>query len=193
MAGLVRRAGPCRLDELQRRASFEALTRAIVYQQLSGQAAATIYRRFVRALGARRPSPARVLAASPERLREAGLSVRKAEYVRDLAAHVDDGRLSLRRLRHLDDEEVIERLCEVRGIGRWTAQMFLIFHLGRLDVLPVGDLAVRESARIHYGRPPSFAVGELEALGEAWRPYRSVASWYLWQTRRADGAVPELP
>lgn len=188
MAALVDRFGRCRLDEAQRDVSFEALVRSIVYQQLSGKAAATIYGRFVDLLGGRGPDPKSILSTSESSLRRAGLSRQKASYIRDLATRVNEGTLTLGTLRHRSDEEVVDELTRVKGIGRWTAQMFLIFHLGRLDVLPVSDLAVRESARAAY-ELETLSAAELGELAEPWRPYRSVASWYLWR-RRHDGGEP---
>jgi DNA-3-methyladenine glycosylase II len=186
MKRLIERAGRCRFDEAQHSASFAALVRSIVHQQLSGKAAGTIYGRFTAAIGRRQPNPQAILTTPPEKLRDAGLSRQKAAYIRDLAARVDGGELSLRRLRHLPDEDVIEQLTRVKGIGRWTAQMFLMFHLGRLDVLPVGDLGIRAGFRDAYdlGELPDAAT--MEEIAASWSPYRSIGSWYLW--RAQDGA-----
>lgn len=186
MKGLVERYGRCRLDEAQREVSFDALVRSIVCQQLSSKAAATIYGRFVEAIGGAGPDPESILSTPEERLREAGLSRQKATYLRDLAGRVTDGSVCLGDLHERSDDEVIDELTRVKGIGPWTAQMFLIFHLGRLDVLPVGDLAVRESARGAY-ELETLSPAELRELAEPWRPYRSVASWYLWRFRHDDG------
>jgi len=183
MATLVDQVGRCRYDEAQSTASFAALARVIVYQQLSGKAAATIYRRFVKALGRRQPNPASILGTPVETLRAAGLSGQKTAYLIDLAGKVDSGALSLRRLRHLDDEEVITELTRVKGIGRWTAQMYLMFHLGRLDVLPVCDLGIRAGAREAYGLAELPDAATLEGIAEPWRPYRSIGSWYLWRNQ----------
>jgi len=185
MKRLIKRAGRCRFDEAQHSASFAALVRSIVYQQLSGKAAGTIYGRFTATLGRRQPNPQSILATAPEKLREAGLSRQKAAYITDLAAKVDGGELSLRRLRHLSDEEVIEQLTRVKGIGRWTAHMFLMFHLGRLDVLPVGDLGIRAGFRDAYGLGELPDAATMEEIAAPWVPYRSVGSWYLW--RAQDG------
>lgn len=186
MAEIIARCGRCRFDAAQHRASFAALARSIVYQQLSGKAAGTIYRRFSEAIGSSRPTARAILAAEPESLRAAGLSRQKAAYLVDLAAKVDSGALSLRRLRHLDDDEVIVQLTQVKGIGRWTAQMFLMFHLGRLDVLPVGDLGIRAGFRDAYGLDELPDGATMERLAAPWAPYRSIGSWYLW--RLQDGA-----
>jgi len=185
MAAVVARVGRCGLIEAQRKASFAALARAIVFQQLSGKAASTIYKRVVVVLGGRPPNPRSILMASPEDLRAAGLSSQKLSYLQDLAEKVDGGALSLRRLGGLDDEEVAAALTQVKGIGPWTADMYLIFHLGRLDVLPIGDLGVRSAAQAVYGLEELPDADTLRCIGKPWRPYRSVASWYLW--RSLDG------
>lgn len=179
LARLVRAVGPCRFAVVPGR-PFAALAESIVYQQISGQAAAAVYRRFCEVCGRLPPRPADVLSASDEALRGAGLSRPKVAYLRDLATRVT-GDLRLGALHRLDDEAVVEALTSVKGIGRWTAEMFLMFRLGRLDVLPVGDLAIRGSVRRTYRlqAPPSPA--ELRELAEPWRPYRTVACWYLWK------------
>lgn len=185
MDGIIEAVGRCRYDEAQHRASFAALARSIVFQQLSGKAAGTIYKRFVEVLGRRQPNPRAILDADPETLRGAGLSRQKTAYLIDLATKVDNGDLSLRRLRFLDDEAVIDQLVQVKGVGRWTAQMFLMFHLGRLDVLPTGDLGIRSGFQTAYGLEELPDAKIMEAIGEPWRPFRSVGSWYLW--RSLDG------
>jgi DNA-3-methyladenine glycosylase II len=162
---------------------FLTLLRSIVYQQLSGKAAATILGRVVRLSAPRRfPTPRDLLQLPPEQLRQAGLSAAKTAAVRDLAARTLDGTVpSLARIRRMEDEEVIERLTEVRGIGRWTVEMLLIFRLGRPDVLPLADLGVRKGfARVfRKGKLPEASV--MLRRGERWRPYRSVATWYLYR------------
>jgi DNA-3-methyladenine glycosylase II len=162
--------------------AYGALLRAIVGQQLSVKAARSIYNRFTDLFGGHTPTPEELLAVDAEELRGVGLSRAKAGYVRSLAEHVAAGELELDRLDELSDDEVTAELVAVKGLGRWTADMFLIFHLGRPDVLPVGDLGVRRAVQRLYGfeGPPSAA--ELEALGERWRPYRSLASLYLWES-----------
>ena len=170
------------------RTPFEALVRAICFQQLSGKAAATIHGRFVELLGGD-VVPSTVLATPIEEMRRVGLSANKAMSVTDLAAKCEDGTVPIHRLGRLGDEELIERLVVVRGIGRWTAEMFLIFQLRRLDVWPVDDLGVRKGyARVHRlaTLPPPK---ELMALGDAYRPYRSVAAWYFWRATE----MAELP
>lgn len=182
MRALMRRTGPCGLAPT--RQYFPTLLRSIVGQQLSGAAADTIWGRFrARFPGARYPRPEDVLAAPDEVLRAIGLSRAKVLSVKDLCAHVLDGRLDLRHLSRQSDEDIIESLIAVRGIGEWTAHMFLMFSLFRLDVLPIGDLGVRRGAQVLFGLPALPAPQEVTALAEArgWAPYRSVASWYLWR------------
>ena len=164
------------------RSHYELLARSIVFQQLSGKAAGTIFAR-VCALGVARrfPPPPELLGLRDEALRGAGLSRQKIAALRDLATRVVDGRLRLTRVSRLGDEAVIDQLCQVRGIGRWTAQMFLMFRLGRLDVLPVDDLGVRKGLMLVDGGSELPSPKELERRGERWRPFRSVACWYLWR------------
>ena len=178
MAALVEAVGPCRLRP-PRATAFEALVRAIVFQQLSGRAAATIYGRLEELLG--EVTPERVLAQPVESLRRAGLSAAKAASVVDLATKVADGTVPLGRIARLGDDELVQRLVVVRGIGRWTAEMFLIFQLRRLDVWPVDDLGVRKGYARAYGLPELPAPAVLAGLGDAFRPYRSVAAWYCWR------------
>lgn len=183
MERLIDEVGPFRMAH--RPARFQALVRAIIFQQLAGKAALAIYRRFVVIVGGGRfPTPLKVLAASDEDMRRAGLSRAKASYIRDLAAHVRDRSLSFGRFRRLDDEEIIRELTRVKGIGRWTAEMFLMFNLCRPDVLPVDDLGFRNAVMKRYGMQKPPTAKELRAFGERWRPYRSVAVWYLWQSTR---------
>jgi DNA-3-methyladenine glycosylase II len=197
MAGIIRQVGPVGIARRPER--FQALVRAIIFQQLAGRAAQTIYDRFVAQIGAGRfPTPAQVIAASDETLRGAGLSRGKLSYIRDLATHVRDGTLNFRRFPRMDDEAVIAELTRVRGIGRWTAEMFLMFNLGRPDVLPVDDLGLRNAATRAYGAKSAVGTKELRELCDRWRPYRTAASWYLWQSTRIvtpDGsrAAPAQP
>ncbi len=181
---LIARVGRCTLDPGGDR--FAALVRAVVAQMISTKAARAITARLEAMVGDL--APERILAAGEGLLREAGLSGSKAQALADLAAHVTDGRLPLARLEELDDEEVIARLVPVRGIGRWTAEMFLIFSLGRLDVLPVDDFGLRAGVRDHYWLKELPGRAVLRELAESWRPYRSVATWYLWRSR---GFVPQ--
>jgi DNA-3-methyladenine glycosylase II len=183
---VIAAVGPCTL--WYERDGFVALVRSIISQQISTVAARSIRTRLEQTLAPDGIVPAAVLGASDETLRGAGLSAAKVRSLRDLAEHVHDGRLPLHDLHKLPDEEVIARLVPVRGIGRWTAQMFLIFSLGRLDVLPVADLGLRVGVQRQYGLdgPPDAVT--LEELARPWQPYRSVATWYLW---RSLGFVPQ--
>jgi DNA-3-methyladenine glycosylase II len=180
MRSLIALVGPPRL-RAPHDTHFEALVRAIVYQQLAGAAAATIHGRLIGALESE-VTPERILATDPTALRAAGLSGNKAASITDLSVKVLDGTVVLdpARLAREPDEEVITQLTTVRGIGRWTAEMFLIFQLRRLDVWPVGDLGVRKGYGLAY-RVPMPAPKALEVLGDPFRPYRSVAAWYCWR------------
>lgn len=179
MAGLMERTGRFRLPK-PTTDHFAALAESILYQQLAGAAAAAIHRRFV-ALFDGALSPETVLALPEERLREAGLSRNKAVSIRDLAAKVVDGTVPVTRLNRIPDEEVIQRLSIVRGIGRWTAEMFLIFQLRRLDVWPVDDYGVRQGYSLAYGLPELLTPKRLRPEGDRFRPYRTVVAWYCWQ------------
>ena len=159
-----------------------ALSRAIVGQQLSTKAAASIWRKVEGVFGGRAPSPAELVDAEEDALRGAGLSGAKAAYLRDLAGRVASGELDLARLADLPDEDVIAALTEVKGIGRWTAEMFLIFHLARPDVLSPGDLGIRRAVQIAYGLDDLPGPTDLERLAEPWRPQRTLACLYLWRS-----------
>ena len=184
MKGLIAKHGHCPLAEREFQL-FHMLANSIISQQLSTKVAATIKQRVGELVGV--PFQAnRVLSIATEKLRGAGLSRAKTRYICELAAHVSDGRLAFDEIISLDDEAVIEELIEVPGIGRWTAEMFLLFGLKRLDVLAVGDLGLQRAARILYGkkrRPETL----LPRVAEVWRPYRSVASWYLWRSLQELG------
>ena len=162
---------------------FEALVRSILYQQLAGPAAATIERRFLALYSdaGRVPTPEELLATDLETFRSAGVSRQKAGYLLDLAAKAQEGVVG-DHLAELSDKEVAERVMAVKGIGRWTADMLLIFCLGRPDILPIGDLGLKNAVKRLYGHDEHLALKELEALAEPWRPYRSAATWYLWQS-----------
>jgi DNA-3-methyladenine glycosylase II len=160
---------------------FETLVRSIVYQQLSGRVASVIFGRLMTAAGGRL-TPANILKLRPARMRSMGLSKQKTAYIRDLARHSRDGRVVFEELAALDDALVIERLTQVKGIGVWTAHMFLIFALRRTDVLPTGDLGIRNAMRKAYGMQELPTPAEMEVLAERWRPWCSVASWYLWRS-----------
>ncbi|HYC00129.1 MAG TPA: DNA-3-methyladenine glycosylase 2 family protein [Candidatus Limnocylindrales bacterium] len=178
MAALIEIIGPCTL--VPRRGRYAALVRAIIGQQVSTAAARTIYARLAAAAGGRL-TPDAVAALSPAELRAAGLSGQKASYVRDLSERVLDGRLRLQRMHLLEDEAVIEELVGVRGIGRWTAEMFLMFVLCRPDILPVDDLGIRNGFRRVYGLRKMPSVARMHQLARPWRPWRTVGSWYLWR------------
>lgn len=184
LARVIKSTGPFTLRPEKIQSPFQALLKAIVYQQLSGKAAATILGR-VQAISPHRRGiqPQEILDAPDELLRQAGMSRAKVLAVKDLAAKTLDGTVpSLARLRKLSDEEIVSRLVGVRGIGRWSVEMLLIFRLGRPDVLPVADLGIRRGFMLTYGLKELPPAGELLRRGERWRPYRSVASWYLWRS-----------
>jgi 3-methyladenine DNA glycosylase/8-oxoguanine DNA glycosylase len=193
LARLVAAAGPCGLGVPRELTHFGSLCRSITFQQLAGRAAATIFGRFVAvATGGGEPidlTPEGVLVCSEESLRTAGLSAAKTRSIRALAERAGNGELPLHDVESLGDEELIERLTAVPGIGRWTAEMFLIFQLGRLDVWPVGDLGVRKGYATAWGLPEPPTPKELVTHGDAFRPYRSVAAWYCW--RAVDTVVPD--
>ena len=182
---LMRAHGPCGLAARAHTNPFKALIRAIVGQQLSAKAAATIFSRF-EALFDSFPTPAQVIAMPDERLRGVGLSSQKLGYLRDLCARIDEQQLPLDVLDRMDDEAVIETLTQVKGVGRWTAEMFLIFRLQRPDVLPVGDLGIVKAVQRAYKLRKAPSPDRLTRIGEAWRPYRSVACWYLWASLNND-------
>lgn len=183
LAGVIRRTGACVLRPPWGRSLFDALLRSIVYQQLSGKAAGTILSRVVALYApAPTPDPAALLATDDAVLRSAGLSRNKTAAIKDLARHTLDGTVpTLAGARALSDAELVDRLTVVRGIGRWTVEMLLIFRLGRPDVLPVDDLGVRKGFQRAYGMRRLPAAVTLTRRAERWRPYRSVASWYLWR------------
>jgi 3-methyladenine DNA glycosylase/8-oxoguanine DNA glycosylase len=180
MARLVAATGPPRLRGRRQPDHFAALCESVVYQQLAGKAAAAIFGRLCAALGGP-PTPETILTAPDEVLRGAGLSGAKAACLRALAEAADSGSLALGALKRMGDDELVDHLSAVRGIGRWTAEMFLIFSLGRLDVWPVGDFGVRKGYAAAYGLPDLPTPKQLNPLGDAFRPYRSVAAWYCWR------------
>jgi DNA-3-methyladenine glycosylase II len=192
MAALIERVGKIDIaTRLKRRSeerpndAYGALLRAIVGQQLSTKAARTIYLRVIDLFGGSTPSPEQLLEAREEDLRSAGLSGRKTEYVRDLASHVLSGELELDRLEDLSDEEAIAEIVAVRGLGQWTAEMFLLFHLERPDVLSGGDLGIRKAIQVEYGLEEMPSPTRVLEIGEPWRPHRSLASLYLWESLAA--------
>ena len=191
MAELIERIGPMSIAERRRRRgqrpddAYGALLRAVVGQQLSTKAARTIYERVIALFDGEDPSPERLLEAEETALRGAGLSGRKVEYLRDLAAHVLSGELELDRLDELGDEEVIAEIVAVRGLGQWTAEMFLMFHLGRPDVVSGGDLGIRRAIQIEYGMEEMPTPDEVVERAEPWRPHRTLACVYLWESLAA--------
>lgn len=191
MRRLIREVGPFALVPRARRSPFESLARAIAFQQLHEKAAESILKRFIALFPGRRfPRPDELLDADTDALRGAGFSRAKVLALRDLAAKTLDGTVPASRVtQRLDDETIVERLIAVRGIGRWTVEMLLIFQLGRPDVLPVDDFGVRNGFRIAYGHRMMPTPNEVQRHGECWKPYRTAASWYLW--RAADRAKAE--
>lgn len=183
LGALIERVGPYCIEF--REPSFETLVRSIVFQQLSGKVARVIYDRLARALPEERVMPEGILAVRPERMRRLGLSRQKTTYIRDLARQTVRGKVEFERLLDFRDEEVIARLTAVKGIGEWTAQMFLIFALRRHNVLPTGDLGIRNAIKKVYGLAELPKPREVEELARNWHPYCTVASWYLW--RSLDG------
>ncbi|MGI0049904.1 MAG: DNA-3-methyladenine glycosylase family protein [Nitrososphaera sp.] len=179
LAAIIKSVGRYEIE--LRRDPFQSLVEAIIYQQLAGSAADAIYGRFVKIYG-RFPRPPQLLATRDTRLRAAGLSARKIEYLKDLASRVSDGQLKLRLLAEMPDEQVIEQLDQVKGIGRWTAEMFLIFCLGRPDVLPVGDLGLRKAMQKVYSLAELPSPENMRNIAQPWKPYCSIATWYLWKS-----------
>lgn len=180
MAGVIERVGPCRFRVNDGGSHFEAVMRSIVYQQLSGKAAATIHSRLIALYGGAAPEPALLLAMPDEALRGAGLSRQKISYLRDLAERAESGEIPLDSIHELDDDAVIEALTRIKGVGRWTAQMFLMFRLGRPDVLPELDLGVRKAIQVAYRTRGLPSTERVHRIGRCWAPYRTIASWYLW-------------
>jgi DNA-3-methyladenine glycosylase II len=194
LGAVIKRIGPCGMPGRQHQHHLSALTGSIVSQQLSTKAASTIFRRFAALFPDSAVTSAEAIARLDDRtLRSVGLSGQKVGYLRDLSERIIDGRLELDALEHLTDEEVIERLTAVKGFGRWTAEMFLMFRLHRPDVLPVGDLGIVKAVQNVYRLRKRPEPKRLLKMGEAWRPYRSVASWYLWQTLHEAAKVSPSP
>lgn len=182
MAKIIAEIGPCRYEVKNFGTHFDALCRSIIYQQLSTKAAGTIHGRFLELFADRAPSPEALLDLPHDPLRGVGLSRQKASYLRDLAAKVHTGALPLGHLDTLPDQEVIDYLVQVKGIGVWTAQMFLMFRLGRLDVLPDLDLGIRNAIRKAYRVRSIPNAKRIAKIGAPWRPYASIACWYLWRS-----------
>jgi DNA-3-methyladenine glycosylase II len=186
LSDIIQRVGDYRIQF--REPNFDSLVRSIVYQQLSGKVASVIYGRLSAALGGN-VVPEEVLKLRPDRMRRLGLSKQKTIYIRDLARHARDRRVSFEELPGLADEQVIERLTRVKGVGVWTVHMFLIFALRRNDVLPTGDLGIRNAIRKAYGLEDLPTQSEMEAMALKWRPYCSVACWYLWRSLEGEAAL----
>jgi len=179
MRGIIGRVGPCRMEFGP--PEFSSLAEAIVYQQLNGKAAVTIFKRFA-ALAGEPLTPDGILTLSDEQLRSVGLSKQKSAYLKDLSARTRDGLLDFAKLPDLPDDEVIKHLTQVKGIGVCTAQMFLMFTLKRQDVLPTGDYGVQAAIKKHYRKRKLPTPKEMEKIARPWAPYRSVACWYLWKS-----------
>ena len=186
MRRIVRRVGPCTLVPRPRRAYFVTLCKSIYTQQISTRIATILYGRFSEQFPRRTPTPARVIEfltnGDADLIKRCGLSRQKRAYILDLARHFEGGQIPVRRLARMSDDEVIESLVRVNGVGRWTAEMFLIFVLNRPDVLPVDDLGLREAVKQVYGLKERPKAVELREIAEKWRPYRTVATWYLWRS-----------
>src|SRR5579864_7220718 len=179
LAAIIAQIGPCRMEFGP--AEFLSLAEAIVYQQLNGKAAVTIFNRLA-ALAGKPLTPEGILKLSDEQLRSVGLSKQKSAYLKDLAAKTAAGLLDFARLPELSDDEVIKHLTQVKGIGVWTAHMFLIFSLRRPDVLPTGDYGVQVAIKKHYNKRKLPNPKDMEKIARAWAPYRSVACWYMWRS-----------
>jgi DNA-3-methyladenine glycosylase II len=193
LANIIRQHGPCGLADALRVDHFSALVRAIIFQQLSTKAASTIHARLIALMPDSQVTPAAIAAITEEQFRGVGVSRQKAMYLRDLCEKLTSREVSLDDIEALDDEAVIAALTMVKGIGRWTAEMFLMFRLHRPDVLPVGDLGIVTAVQKAYGlrKPPT--PDRLRRLADAWKPYRSIACWYLWRSLDNAGAVRATP
>ena len=189
LAALIRQHGACGLRDGVRVDHFSALVRSIVFQQLSGKAASTIHARLVELLPGGRPTPEGLGAMTEEQFRTVGVSRQKSSYLRDLCDKLASGEVTLDAIETLDDEAVIAALTKVKGIGRWTAEMFLMFRLLRPDVLPVDDLGIVTAVQKAYGLRKRPTPERLRQIGESWKPYRSIACWYLWRSLDNPGAV----
>ncbi|MCC6929939.1 MAG: DNA-3-methyladenine glycosylase 2 family protein [Gemmatimonadaceae bacterium] len=188
MAGVIDEVGPCRFETAPHLTHFEAVARSIIFQQLSGKAAATIHGRFVALFGGETPRAAALHALSDESLRGAGVSRQKVSYLRDLAARVLSGEVPIDTLHEASDDAVIRHLTAIKGVGLWTAQMFLMFRLGRPDVLPDLDLGIRKGIQRAYGLRKLPDAKKVHTIGARWAPYRTVACWYLWRSIDGEGS-----
>ncbi len=191
LAAVIDRVGPY-TAQIRRVDPYASLLRTILFQQLAGAAANAIQKRFLALYGddSQPPTPEQLLATNDEDLRAAGVSRQKIGYMRDLALHVHEGRLDLEDMTQVDDDEVLRRITAVKGLGDWSAHMYLMFHLGRPDVLPIGDLGVRNGMRLTYGLEATPTPKQAIEIGARWAPYRSVGSWYMW--RAAEPPAPDI-
>jgi len=189
MAALIRQHGRCGLADALRVDHLSALVRAIIFQQLSTKAASTIHSRLVALLPAGNITAEGILGLTDDQFRSVGVSRQKSLYLRDLVSKLQSGELQLEGIESLDDEAIVAALTAVKGIGRWTAEMFLMFRLHRPDVLPVGDLGIVTAVQKAYGLRKKPTPERLRKLGDAWKPYRSIACWYLWRSLDNQGAV----
>ncbi len=187
MAAIIAKAGPYRVGYTD--PVFQTLVRSIVYQQLNGKAALTIFNRLAEAVKVSPMTPEAVLKLRPQKMRAVGLSKQKTLYIRELARLTRDGEIQFERLPEMEDGAIIETLTQVKGVGVWTVQMFLMFALQRPNVLPVGDLGVRAAMKKAYGLTELPKPQEMERIAAAWHPYRSIASWYLWRSLENPGAL----
>jgi len=179
LARIIERVGDYEIRK--RKNHFAILVESIVSQQLASSAAEAIFRRFKK-LYPKFPTAGQILDTKDAKLRSVGLSGMKIKYLKDLAQKIEDGKLRMRSVSKMTDDEIIEHLTQVKGIGRWTAEMFLIFSLGRLDVLPTGDLGLRKGVQMAFSLPELPKPKEVETIGARWKPYRSIATWYLWKS-----------
>jgi len=188
LAGVIDSVGPCRFEAASDLSHYESVARAIIHQQLSGKAAATIHGRFEALFGGERPHAAALVGLSDELLRSAGLSRQKLGYLRDLSQRVCGGTLPIDGLHELGDDDVVRHLTTVKGVGQWTAQMFLMFRLGRLDILPELDLGIRKGIQQSYRLRKLPTSERVLTIGAKWSPYRTIASWYLWRSIDGDAS-----
>src|SRR6184192_2729107 len=179
MRAIIERVGPCRMEYGD--PEFHSLAEAIIYQQLNGKAAITIFKRFA-ALAGEPLTPEGILKLTPEQMRSVGLSKQKSSYLQDMAERAHRGELNFSRLAEMSDDDVIEHLTQVKGVGVWTAHMFLMFALRRPNVLPTGDFGVRMAMKKYYKKRKLPKPAQMEKIAKAWEPYRSVACWYLWKS-----------
>ena len=187
LAAIIKKAGPYRAKCME--PVFQTLVRSIVYQQLSGKAAMTIFNRLAEAAEVTPLTPEAILKMRPQKMRKLGLSKQKTIYIRELAKLTRDGDIQFERLPEMEDAAIIETLTRVKGVGVWTVQMFLMFALQRPNVLPVGDLGVRAAMKKAYGLAELPKPQEMESIAAAWHPYRSIASWYMWRSLENPGAL----